>query len=123
MVKIEFGAPFLMGARRYIEYELRGIAFIEGYEKPIGFNFECHPRFLRLSMKEYYHAKHLYKFFRELFENVATHEGLWGERGELHAEWSYSDEKINEILDRIERAMGLEWKEAFRKIFSVHYKV
>ncbi len=37
MAKITFGEPNLITVRRVIQYEIRGVAFIEGYDRSVAF--------------------------------------------------------------------------------------
>jgi len=64
LANIEFGEPYLRRVKRVAKYELDGVAFVEGYEKTVGFTFECHNvRFWKLEMEDLYQAKELYHFF------------------------------------------------------------
>jgi len=119
---IEFGEPQLRRVRRVIKYELDGVAFVKGYEKTIGFTFECSysGKNWRLKMEDLYQAKELYQFFNKLLENcLESNSGLSKFYSTLHAEWVISEGKIQEALNRIERVMGVAWKDAFKTLISV----
>lgn len=96
MSKIEFSEPHLRRVRRVIEYELDGVAFIEGYEKTVKITFECgySPTNLRLTMEDLYQAKEVYNFFKTLFRDYSKKGGgmtktILG----LYAEWDIAEEK------------------------------
>lgn len=100
--KIEFSEPRLRRVRRVIEYELDGVAFIEGYEKTVKITFECHsPTNLRLTMEDLYQAKEVYNFFKTLFRDYSKKSGgmtktILG----LYVEWNMAEEKLQGMLDK-----------------------
>ena len=121
MPKIEFSAPHLRKVRRVIEYEVDGIAFIEGYEKTVGFTFEFgySPNNLRLEIEDLYQAKELYFFFKQLFKGLVKKTQAFKSMGRLLVEWEFAEGKLEEMLQRVKEAMGKEWEEALRKMMSV----
>ena len=108
--------------KRVQEYELHGVAFVEGYEKSVGFAFECPSRGkCELTMEDLYQANEVYKLFRKLFDDYSKERlGLQKSLSALVAEWNIAEGQMRGILDRIEKAMGTDWKEAFKTIIYVH---
>ena len=108
--------------KRVQEYELHGVAFVEGYEKPVGFAFECRSRGkCELTMEDLYQANEIYKLFRKLFDDYSKERlGLQKSLSALVAEWNIAEGQIQGILDRIEKAMGTDWKEAFKTVIYVY---
>lgn len=121
MPKIEFGEPHLRGVKRVIKYELDGVAFVEGYEKTVGFTFECCSRKnWRLVMEDLYQAKDVYNFFRNLFKECSEKEYGVQKSLTLYAEWDVVEGRMQELLDKIEKTMGSNWKNAFKTLISVY---
>jgi hypothetical protein len=121
--KIEFGEPHLRKVKRVIEYELDGVAFIEGYEKTMGFTFECgySPTNIRLTMDDLYQAKELYNFFKNFFNDYSKKsEGMTKTFSSLRTEWDIEEAKLQDMLDKVSEIMGDKWKNAFRTIVSVY---
>jgi len=121
--KIEFGKPYLRKVRRVIEYELDGLAFVEGYEKTVGFTFECgySGRNWRLTMEDLYQSKEVYNFFNNLLKDYSEEElGIRKSIMGLYAEWNIVEGRVQDVLERIGETMGNEWKEAFKTIISVY---
>ena len=113
MVKIEFGDPSFRVVRRVCKYELEGVAFVEGYEKTVGFSFEFHVGRLSLRIEDVYPAKEVYYFFKKLFDQYSTEtEGL---RKGLYTSWNIKKEMLKETVNEIEKVLGKKWKEAFKK--------
>lgn len=114
MTKIEFGDPSLRVVRRVCKYELRGIAFVEGYDKTVGFSFEFHVGRLSLRMEDVYPAKEVYYFFMKLLNQYSSEtEGLT--KG-LYTSWNMKEEMLKETVDEIEKVLGNKWKEAFKRM-------
>ena len=124
MSKIEFGKPHLRRVRRVQKFELDAVAFVEGYEKTVRFSFEC--RYLRncvLKMEDLYQAKEVYSFFNNLLKDYSEKEsGMRKSYSTIWVEWNIAEGRVQEVLDRIEEAMGTDWKEAFKTILSVYEK-
>lgn len=114
MAKIEFGDPSLRVVRRVCKYELRGVAFVEGYDKTVGFSFEFHVGRLSLRIEDVYPAKEVYYFFKKLFDQYSSKtEGLT--KG-LYTSWNMKEEMLKETVNEIEKVLGSKWKEAFKKM-------
>lgn len=123
MSDIQFGEPRLRRVRRVIEYELDGVAFVKESEKTVGFTFECGYITWRLKMEDLYQARDVWRFFDKLLEGCfESKSGLWKSFSTLHAEWILLEEKIQEVLNRIEKVMGVAWKDAFKTLISVWKK-
>lgn len=123
MPKIEFSEPHLRKVKRVIEYELDGVAFIEGYEKTVGFTIECgySPTNLRLKMEDLYQAKEVYNFFKNLLKNYSKEsKGITKTLSRLYTEWYIDKEKLRDMLDKVSEIMGDKWKGAFTTIVSVY---
>ena len=114
MIKIEFGDPSLRVVRRVCKYVLRGVAFVEGYDKTVGFSFEFYVGRLSLRIEDVYPAKEVYYFFKKLFDQYSSKtEGLT--KG-LYTCWNMKEEMLKETVDEIEKVLGNKWKEAFKKM-------
>jgi len=122
MPKIEFSEPHLRRVRRVIQYELEGVAFIEGCEKTVRFVLECgySATNLRLTMEDMYQAKELYNFFKNLLRDYLKEtKGMTKTLSGLYTEWEIAEEKLQDMLDNVGEAMGNKWKESLRTIISV----
>ena len=116
MTKIGFGDPSLRVVRRVCRYELRGVAFVEGYEKTVGFSFEFHVGRLSLRLDDVYPAKDVYFFFKKVFDQYSTEtEGLT--KG-LYTSWNMKEGMLKDTIDEIEKVLGIKWKEAFKKMMT-----
>lgn len=124
MPEIEFSNPHLRKVRRVIEYELHGVAFVKGYEKTVGFTFECQSaKNWRLIFEDLYQAKDVYYFFRNLFKNCLDEDlGMQKSFSTLYTEWMITERHLQEVLDRIEKAMGSNWRDAFKTLITVYEK-
>lgn len=123
--KVEFGKPHLQGVRRVQKYELHGVAFVKGYEKTVGFTFASHYwRNCILKMDDLYQSKEVYKFFSNLLEGYSERESGLRKHSfdSLCSEWTLTEGKVQEVLSRIEKAIGTDWKKAFKTILFVHEK-
>jgi len=77
----------------------------------------------KLEMEDLYHARELYQYFNNLFKNcLESNSGLSKFYSTLHVEWVISEEKVQEVLERIEHGMGVTWKESFKTLISVWEK-
>jgi len=114
LAKIEFGEPNNSGLKLY------GVAFVEGYEKPVGFHIELRAMgFWKLEMEDLYQAKEVYSFFRNLLKNcLRTNLGLSKSFTHLITEIQIAEGKTEEVLDRIEEAMGIEWKDSLKETLT-----
>ena len=100
MPDVEFGLPHLRRTGRVIKYELEGVAFIEGYEKTVGFTFECRGRNWSLVIEDLYQSKDVYNFFNKLFKNCLEYNrGISKSMLGLSAEWRIAEDKIQEEFD------------------------
>lgn len=117
-MKIEFGDPSLRRVKRVSQYELDGVAFIEGFT-PINFTFwYTGAGDLRLRMDALEQSMKLYGFFKKLFGvSLAP---MQGGLGSLHVELKFEVKKKEALLQRIEKDMGVEWRKAFDRILSVY---
>jgi len=122
--KIDFGKPYLQRVKLVRKYELKGVAFVEGYDKTVSFIFySAHSGNLSLAIEDLYQAKYIYDFFRKLFKEYANEEtgmiktGLW-----LSVEWNITKANQKVALLKIEKTMGSDWKIALRTIMSVYEK-
>lgn len=121
MPKIEFGKPHLRTVKRVQKFELKGVAFVKGYEKAVGFTFECgYVNYCKMKIDTLYQANEVYKFFSTLFKNCSEETGMQKSNSTLSVEWNIADGRLQEVLDRIETAMGTDWKESFKTIFFVY---
>jgi len=119
--KIDFGNPYLQKVKLVRKYELKGVAFVEGYEKTVGFTFHSgYPGNLSLEMDDLYQAKDVYRLFRNLFRDFSKESGMQKCFSTLAVEWNIVEAKKEEILLGIEKAMGSDWKDSFKIILSVY---
>lgn len=113
MSEIEFSKPHLQRVKRVQKYELDGVAFVKGYEKPVRLTFECRgTNNFSLEMEALYQAKEVSKFISKLLKNCAKDLGMRDSFPALYAEWEIEEGLMKEALDRIEKAIGNDWKEA-----------
>ncbi len=111
MTKIAFSRPTA---------RLESVAFIEGYEEPVGFTLDIKPTGMvvriELFMDAVENAKDVYQFFKELFSHCCKEEGMVKTERELRASWYIADrEKTSELLEKIRDSMGEEWEESFKQ--------
>jgi hypothetical protein len=106
------------------EYESDDVAFVEGYDKTVGFTFHSgYLGNLSLKIENVHQAKDVYDFFGNLFRDHTDEEsGMSKSLSRLYGDWDIAKAKIEEVLLRIEKAMGSDWKDAFRTIISVYEK-
>jgi hypothetical protein len=120
MCKIKFGDPNLHSVRLSRKYELDGIAFIKGFEKPIGFTFYSPSRGnLDLTMEALEQAENLYIFFKQRFK-VPFAPMRKDSSSRLNVELELKTEDKEEVLQEIEKNMSVEWRKVFNTILSVH---
>ena len=118
MSKIKFGEPKSSGKKVY------GVAFVEDEceRTTIGFSIELRRKNIwELNMEDSYLSKEVYNFFLKLLKSsLKTNAGLSKNAimRELHVDFILVEEKIQEILDKIEYSMGFVWNNAFKNIFS-----
>lgn len=117
--EVKFGDPYLHPVKLVRKYELKGVAFVEGYEKPIDFTFHSgHSGNLSLRIEAAYQAKDVYDFFKGLFGKSGMNKTMeW-----LFVEWDILKGNREAVLLNIEKTMNVEWKDAFRTILCVHDK-
>ena len=78
---------------------------------------------LSLKIEDVHQAKDVYDFFGNLFRDHTDEEsGMSKSLSRLYGDWDIAKAKIEEVLLRIEKAMGSDWKDAFRTIISVYEK-
>ncbi|AEA46830.1 hypothetical protein [Archaeoglobus veneficus] len=111
MTKIVFSHPTA---------RLQSVAFVEGYDEPVGFTLDIRPTGMivriELCMDAVNYAKELYLFFKDLFRECCEEEGMVKTAGELRAAWYIVDrEKTSELLEKIRDTMGSEWEESFKQ--------
>jgi hypothetical protein len=120
--KIEFGYPRLYSVKRKRKWMLEGVAFVEGFDKAVGFVFHSgHSGNLSLELEDLYQAKDVYNFFKGFLIDISFESGLSKSFSKLYSEWNGVDDR-EEILQRIEKAMGSNWSNAFLTILSVYDK-
>jgi hypothetical protein len=124
LTKIEFGKP------NFRDGEIDGVAFVEGYEKTVGFTLSVGSGAsslgnLRLSIDDLYQAIYVYKFFVKLSENYIGGKS-YNNSGSmrkfstgLFIQWDLAETKIDDVLLNVKKAMGLDWKNALGALFSV----
>jgi hypothetical protein len=122
--KIDFGKPYLQRVKLVRAYELNGVVFVEGYDKPVGFTFHsAYSGNVTLIIENVYQARDVYYFFRKLFKDCTNQEsGLSKSVLGLSVNWDMVKAKKDEALLKIEKAMGSDWKDAFGTILSVYEK-
>lgn len=118
MAKITFGEPSFVSVKRVVEFELHGVAFIEGYEKSVGFQIESLGEYTRFMIEDMgVPSKEVYDFFNAILKpRCESHEGLRKSLGTLYTEWRMPKDHLQEMISRLGKAMGSEWQEALRKI-------
>lgn len=118
MHKIDFGKPYLRIVHLVRKYELDGVAFVEGFDKTVGFTFYSQTSSnLNLELADQYQSRYVYLFFVELFKEYAKTES--GLSRYMHVDWELTGEK-EIILTKIEEKMNSDWKKAFATLFSAH---
>lgn len=124
MNEIYFGDPCLRKVRLAKKYELDGVAFVEDFEKTVGFTFYSQiTRSLSMTIDDLFQAKKVYDFFKELFQDFIDNQPRMSKSLlNLNVEWTLKEESKEDLLIKIEQAMGVNWKNAFDKIFSAHDK-
>jgi len=123
LCEIKFGDPNLHEVRLARKYELDGVAFIKGIEKPVGFTFYSqYVGNLNLKMEALEQAMKLYCFFKELFEEPLAPMKKDSLLSSLNVEWRLKIENKEAVLQKIEKSMGVEWRKAFDNMFSAQEK-
>jgi hypothetical protein len=124
LFKIEFGDPCLRKVRLARKYELDGVAFVKDFEKTVGFTFYSQiTSILSMELDDLFQAKKVYDFFKTLFKDFLDDQPNMGKSLQhLHVEWKLKTENKDELLKKLEQTMGVNWKNAFDTIFSVHEK-
>jgi len=118
VARITFGEPSFVSVKRVIEFELHGVAFIEGYERSVGFEIESLGEEARLGIEDMGIAsKEMYDFFNATLKPLCkSHEGLRKSLGTLCTGWSIPKDHLEEMISKLGEAMGSGWQEALRKI-------
>lgn len=109
---VSFSEPQLKKVKRVIEYELKGVAFIDTNGKgTVGFTFESdYGMGFRLIMEGSYYGKFLYDYFRAILDKYAVERsGLTKPFGELYATWRVPKDRLTQALDELSKSMGKEW--------------
>ena len=122
--EVEFGDPRLRKVSLVKKYELDGVAFVKDYEKTVGFTFYSQSTgSLSLTMEDLFQAKKAYDFFKELFKEFLDGQPYMSKSfSNLNVEWNLKKENKEDMLKKIEQAMGVDWRNSFNTIFSVHEK-
>ena len=124
LYEIEFGDPCLRKVRLARKYELNGLAFVKDFEKTVGFTFYSQiTSSLSMTIDDLFQAKKVYDFFKNLFQDFIDNQPRMSKSLlNLNVEWKLKKENKEDLLKKIEQAMGVNWKNAFDTIFSAHEK-
>lgn len=124
MYTIDFGDPCLRKVRLARKCELDGVAFVKDFEKTVGFTFYSpFTSSLRMTIDDLFQAKKVYDFFNNLFKNFLDNQpNMSKSLLNLNVEWKLKTENKEDLLKKIEQSMGVNWKNAFDTVFSVHEK-